>query len=66
MEVMPYITPQDTCLSPLVFVPSDDGEILCFELYTGQLFSRFRGMERNTGRVTCVTGRPGYQVRRVQ
>jgi DNA excision repair protein ERCC-8 len=63
MEVTPYITPPDTCLRPLVYLPSDDGEILCFELYTGQLVSRFRGMERFVnGRVTCVTGRLGHQV----
>lgn len=63
MEVTPYITTPDTCLSPLVYVPSDDAEILCFELYTGQLVNRYRGMEKNsTGRVTCVTGRAGTQV----
>jgi hypothetical protein len=63
MEVTPYITPHDTCLSPLVFIPSDDAEILCFELYTGVLVQRFRGMERNiNGRVTCLAGRPSQQV----
>jgi hypothetical protein len=64
MEVTPYITPPDTCLSPLVFIPSDDAEILCFELFTGQMIQRIRGMERNfNGRVTCVTGRPSHHVR---
>lgn len=62
MEVSPYITENDSCLSPFVYVPSDDAEILCFELYTGRLVSRFRGMQRDQeGRVTCVTGRIGYQ-----
>lgn len=62
MEVTPYITTPDTCLSPLVYVPSDDAEILCFELYTGKLVNRYRGMEKNsTGRVTCVAGRSGTQ-----
>jgi hypothetical protein len=61
MEVTPYITEKDGGLSPSVYVPSDDAEILGFTLYTGQLTSRFRGMERDsTGRVTCVTGRPGH------
>lgn len=63
MEVTPYITPPDTCLSPLIFIPSDDAEIHCFELYTGQLIQRFHGMERNiNGRVTCITGRPTHHV----
>ena len=63
MEVTPYITPPDTCLSPLVFIPSDDAEIIGFDLYTGELVQRFRGMERNVnGRVTCVAGRPVQHV----
>jgi hypothetical protein len=62
MEVTPYITEKDTCLSPLVYVPSDDAEILAFELFTGQLIARLKGMEKDsTGRVTCITGRPGHQ-----
>jgi hypothetical protein len=64
MEVIPYITPPDTCLSPLVFVPSDDAEILCFELHSGQLIQRLQGMARNVnGRVTCVAGRTSHQVK---
>ena len=64
MEVIPYITPPDTCLSPLVFIPSDDAEILCFQLFTGRMVQRIRGMERNVnGRVTCVAGRPSHHVR---
>lgn len=67
MEVAPWITPPEACLSPLVFVPSDDAEVLCFDLFSGQLVSRFRGMERHAiGRVTCVTGRPGHQVSEVE
>lgn len=63
MEVTPYITSPDTCLSPLVFVPSDDAEILCFELYTGQLIQRLQGVTQNiNGRVTCVVGRTSHQV----
>ena len=63
MEVTPFITPQDTCLSPFVFLPSDDAEILCFELYTGRLVRRLKGMERNaSGRVTCVAGRTAHHV----
>lgn len=63
MEVAPWITPPEACLSPLVFVPSDDAEVLCFDLFTGHLVSRFRGMERHAiGRVTCITGRYGHQV----
>jgi DNA excision repair protein ERCC-8 len=63
MEVLPWITPPDTCHNPLVFIPSDDAEILCFELYTGVLVHRIRGMEKNArGRVTCVTGRAEHQV----
>src|SRR5579859_4544871 len=62
MEVTPYITENESCLSPFIYVPSDDAEILGFELYTGQLVSRFKGMEKDsTGRVTCVTGRLGHQ-----
>jgi hypothetical protein len=64
MEVTPYITSPDTCLSPLVFVPSDDAEILCFELYTGQLVQRLQGTSPNVnGRVTCVAGRTSHQVK---
>jgi hypothetical protein len=63
MEVTPFITPPETCLRPLVFVPSDDGEILSFELHTGGMVQRWRGMEgQKPGRVTCITGRRGYQV----
>ena len=63
MEVTPYITPQDTCLSSLVFIPSDDAEILCFELYTGRMVHRIRGMEQNVnGRVSCVAGRANHCV----
>jgi hypothetical protein len=63
MEVLPYITPPDMCLSPLIFIPSDDAEILCFELYTGVGIARLRGMELNTnGRVVCVAGRSSHQV----
>jgi len=63
MEVLPWITPPDVCALPLVFIPSDDGEILCFELFKGVLVQRIRGMEKNArGRVTCVTGRAEYQV----
>jgi len=63
MEALPWITPPDTCDKPLVFVPSDDAEMLCFELHTGVLVQRIRGMEKNArGRVTCVTGRAEHQV----
>lgn len=63
MEVTPYVTSPETCLRPLVFVPSDDGEILSFQLETGEMVQRWRGMEgHKIGRVTCVTGRLGYQV----
>lgn len=63
MEVTPYITPPETCISQLVFIPSDDAEILCFELFTGRMIQRIRGMEMNVnGRVTCVIGRPSQYV----
>ena len=59
----PYITPPETCLRSIVFVPSDDGEILSFQLDTGEMVQRWRGVEGNkNGRVTCVTGRLGHQV----
>jgi hypothetical protein len=63
MEIIPYITTNDTCLSPFIFLPSDDAEILCFNLFTGQLVLRFRAMKRNfDGRVTCISGRPFHHV----
>jgi len=63
MEVTPYITPPETCLRPIVFIPSDDGEILSFQLDTGDMVQRWRGVEgHKKGRVTCVTGRLGHQV----
>lgn len=63
MEVLPWITPPDVCARTLVFIPSDDAEILCFELFSGLLVQRIRGMEKNArGRVTCVAGRAEYQV----
>lgn len=63
MEVLPWITPPDMCHLPLVYIPSDDAEILCFVLHTGKLVQRIRGMKRNArGRVTCVAGRAECQV----
>lgn len=63
MEVLPYITRNDMCLTPLIFIPSDDNEILGFELFSGVCFARLRGMEKNTsGRIFCVVGRSAHQV----
>ena len=61
MEVKPYITPPDTCFETFVYVPSDDSELLCFELFTGKLVSRLQVLGGSAGRVTCVAGRRGHQ-----
>jgi len=65
MEVKPYITPPDTCQTPLMYVPSDESEILCFELFTGELVSRLQVLGGLAGRATCVAGRPSHQVCRL-
>lgn len=43
---------------PLLYVPSDDHQVLVFELLTGKLSRRLKGAY---GRVTCVERRPIFQ-----
>ncbi|KAJ8654799.1 hypothetical protein O0I10_009520 [Lichtheimia ornata] len=43
---------------PLLYVPSDDHQVLVYELHSGILLRRLRGAY---GRVTCTEYRPGYQ-----
>lgn len=43
---------------PLLHVPSDDHQVLVFELLTGKLSRRLKGAY---GRVTCVERRPIFQ-----
>jgi hypothetical protein len=63
MEVIPYVTPMDSCEKPMIYIPSDDAEILAFEFYTGKLIARLPGMQnQRTGRVASVAGRYVQQV----
>ncbi|KAF7732381.1 DNA excision repair protein ERCC-8 [Apophysomyces ossiformis] len=43
---------------PLLYVPSDDHQVLVFKLWDGQLVKRLKGAY---GRVTCAETRPGFQ-----
>lgn len=43
---------------PLLYVPSNDRQVLVFELYSGQLSKRLKGAY---GRVVCVENRPCLQ-----
>ncbi|KAL1921036.1 uncharacterized protein VTP21DRAFT_11671 [Calcarisporiella thermophila] len=54
--LLPCISPPEACRRPLVFQPSDDRQILVFELYDGRLVKRLRG---SYGRVTSIAWRPG-------
>lgn len=46
-----------------MYIPSDEAEILGFELYTGKLIARLRGMEKDrVCRVTCLAGRKQHDV----
>lgn len=44
---------------PLIFVPSDDHQVLAFDMLDGRLIKRLRG---SYGRVTSVDKRPGKEV----
>lgn len=44
---------------PLIFVPSDDHQVLAFDMLDGRLVKRLRGAY---GRVTSVDKRPGKEV----
>ncbi|KAJ3029654.1 DNA excision repair protein ERCC-8, partial [Rhizophlyctis rosea] len=55
---IPAITPVGECNPPLVFYPNDDGDVLVFGLWTGELVKRLKG---HFGRVGCVGVRRGVQ-----
>ncbi|KAI8815508.1 WD40-repeat-containing domain protein [Cladochytrium replicatum] len=46
------------CNPPLVMQPSDDRNVLVFELYTGRLIARLTG---HMARVGCIAIRPGFE-----
>lgn len=53
--VRPCITPLTSCSPPLLFYPSDNRQLLVFDLWSGRLVKSLKG---HFGRVGCVALRP--------
>ncbi|TPX43583.1 hypothetical protein SeLEV6574_g04979 [Synchytrium endobioticum] len=57
-EVCPVVTPVNMCHPPLLYHPSDNRQILVFDMLTGELVKRLRG---HFARVGCVALRSHHQ-----
>ncbi|KNC99014.1 uncharacterized protein SPPG_05964 [Spizellomyces punctatus DAOM BR117] len=56
--LQPTITPLSSCYPPLLFQPSDNRQVLVFNLWSGELMMR---LKRHAGRVGCVALRHGHE-----